>query len=131
MLGRWLAYAIIAWSAPAAAAEWQKISTAKDGMVVSIDVESVRMTPPTVRAWVRLDASGAPQYPFAEARTLWQIDCSRDLQATVSATSYAEDGSVRSTSTTHDVERAYEPIVPDSYAATIRDILCPIAAEIG
>jgi len=109
------------------AAEWIKVSTAKNGLVVSFDLASVRLFPGAVQAWMKFDSSKVAGIPFPEARALWKINCLNDTQTALSAVSYAADGSVRATGNLPDIAASYEPIVPDSYGDTMRKKLCPYA----
>lgn len=117
-------------SAPAMAVpRWELVSTSKNKVSVFLDVDSIKVSPDTAQAWIKLKPLAGSEMPFAEAVTLWKIDCAADTQAALSATSYAEDGSVRSTQSRPDGPHLYEPIVPGSYGATVRDLLCPYANE--
>lgn len=111
----------------AEATEWLTVSTAKNGLVVLFDIDSVKFTPGSAQVWMKFDSSRVANMPFPEAKALWKIDCLHDSQTALSTTSYAQDGSVRATGTLPDVPASYEPIVPESYAATMRDTLCPHA----
>jgi hypothetical protein len=103
--------------------DWELISTSENGVQTYLDVNSARVDRTSVRAWIKLVPSARSGWPFRDAVALWLIDCERDTQTTLSTTSYGDDGSVRSTES--NPSRPGEPIVPGSYSATVRDLLCP------
>lgn len=116
---------LLSLTASAPATEWLHVSTAKNGLVVWFDLQSVKITPGAAQVWMKFDSSKVAEVPFPEAKALWKIDCLNDTQTALSTTSYDENGSVRATGTLPDVPASYEPIVPESYGATMRNMLCP------
>lgn len=111
----------------AGAPDWELVSTSEAGVRVYLDLNSVTVEPITVHAWIKLVPSERSGLPFRDAVARWRINCEADNQPTISATSYGANGEVRSTETNE--ARAAEPIVPGSYSATIRDLLCPLRRE--
>lgn len=121
-------YALLALSistvSHAEVSDWKLVSTSEAGVGVYLDVISITVEPITVHAWIKLVPSQRSGLPFRDAVARWRIDCEADTQATISATSYGPDGEVRSTESND--ARPAEPIVPGSYSATVRDLLCPL-----
>lgn len=111
----------------AEAPDWELVSTSEAGVSVYLDVNSVTIEPTTVHAWIKFVPSARSNVPFRDAVARWRIDCEADTQATISATSYGPNGEVRSTES--NIARPGEPIVPGSYSATVRDLLCPLRRE--
>jgi len=111
---------------PAVAIDWVKVSTAGDGTVVSIDASTVRGVRGTPKVWVKLDRSLVANSPFVHAKTLWKIDCHADTMIVLSSTSYDAVGGVRASQAYPDSAERYEAIVPESYGASIKRLLCKI-----
>lgn len=111
----------------AGAPNWELVSTSEAGVSVYLDANSVTVEPITVHAWIKFVPAQRSGLPFRDAVARWRIDCEADTQATISATSYGPEGAVRSTETNE--ARPGEPIVPGSYSATVRDLLCPLRRE--
>ncbi|WP_425506858.1 surface-adhesin E family protein [Sphingomonas sabuli] len=109
------------------APDWELVSTSEAGVSVYLDINSVTVEPVTVHAWIKFVPSARSNVPFRDAVARWRIDCEADTQATISATSYGPNGEVRSTETND--ARPGEPIVPGSYSATVRDLLCPLRRD--
>jgi len=113
-------------AAPAVAADWVKVSTAGDGTVVSIDASTVRVVRGRPQVWVKLDRSLVANSPFVHAKTLCKIDCHADTMIVLSSTSYDAVGGVRASQTYPDSAERYEAIVPESYGASIKQLLCKV-----
>jgi len=113
-------------AALAVAADWVKVSTAGDGTVVSIDASTVRVVKGRPQVWVKLDRSLVPTSPFVHAKTLWKIDCHADTMIVLASTSYDAVGGVRASQTYPDSAERYEAIVPESYGASIKQLLCNV-----
>lgn len=109
-----------------AAPEWELVSSS-DRADVFLKPSSVRFADGTAQALVRINARPGSDAPFAEALIQWKINCTNDTQATLSTSTFAADGSVQSRKARPEAAGLYEKIVPSSYAAQVRDVVCQYA----
>lgn len=117
---------------PVAASSWQYLTKSDDGMIVSVDVTSLRELPgvpinrpASVRQiWVRLDLSQVKNDPAREAKQLMRYDCASETSLTVSYTEYTPRGTVLKSWSRQDYDFNYKPVIPDSIGYAMMEFAC-------
>lgn len=111
------------------APEWELVTTGHERVSVFVNTRLVSFADQKAQAWVRVIPAAGSEMPFSEALVLWKINCAADTQAALSTTTYTSDRRVRSARTRPEAPGLYHRIVPGSYAAAVRDTLCPFAGQ--
>lgn len=113
---------------PAIAATWEEITRLDDGTVVSIDRESVAISPPhpyrrdfpAVQATTRYGRAGGP----TSAVTHNSVNCAARTITALRITHYARDGSVARRWSRVDYDFNYRPVKPNSVGDAILKTVC-------
>lgn len=115
-------------ASPCAASTWAKFATNADGMVFSIDLDSVRRVDKRTRkAWFKYDlptSLRAGKDPVTQQQVLVHIRCADATLSYGEINSYGVAGDLRGSDTLPDGYLGYQDPPPDSTQALMVDAAC-------
>lgn len=114
----------VALSSAALAANWQLVTSATDGRVVSVDMNSLRKSGDSAQIWTQTDYSKVKNIKARLSKELWKFNCSAQTTFTASWIDYAPDGSVIKSHTPIETSYGYAPVAPGTVGETVMNLVC-------
>ena len=123
---------LIAVPTTAFASDWRYLPSGTGGVVVTVDVESVRELPaiqiqrpfPVRQIWVSMDFSKDRTVTYRENRQLHRFNCTAETSMVASNVTYGPDGRVLQSRSVEDYDFRYEPETPDTIGYAIMEFVC-------
>lgn len=127
-----LALSVAAFPSVAVASDWRYLTSGTGGVVVKVDVESVRELPaiqirrpfPVRQIWVQMDFSQDKSVTYREQRQLFRFNCIAETGMIASSVTYNPDGRVARSWSDEDYDFKYEPQTPDTIGYAIMEFAC-------
>ncbi|WP_435198965.1 surface-adhesin E family protein [Qipengyuania sp. 902] len=131
---QYVALALVAAAFPnvSVASDWRYLTSGTTGVIVKVDVESVRELPaiqirrpfPVRQIWVLMDFSQDKSVTYRERRQLFRFNCTAETSMIASSVTYNPDGRVARSWSDEDYDFKYEPETPDTIGYTIMEFAC-------
>lgn len=114
------------------ASDWRYLTSGTSGVVVTVDVASVRELPairiqrpfPVRQIWVSMDFSKDRTVTYREKRQLQRFNCAAETSMVASNVTYGPDGRVLQSRSVEDYDFRYEPETPDTIGYAIMEFVC-------
>jgi hypothetical protein len=122
---RVLIAAAMMWPTAALASHWKTLGAKKDGIEISIDIDSIIREGDARRVIVRKDYAHVRRHAEHKEFSTWRINCLTQDISVPSITTYAPDGTILSSVRAG----ALQPIAPYSIGERVFDIVCVDAPD--